>query len=170
MCSLGLTCANEVWRMLRSCSSSWLPWLHRGLNPVVEGPMHARSTPRPERASHFSAQKVTSVNVFRKRKIARGGFVFLIRVFGMPSSESSSGWNSVPRRMSGAHAPRGAMPRLSWPGCEPSRVASIGQRSVREARAGSGCTNPTQRFGFLRLCPRDASRPATAAAARRGLA
>ena len=49
--------------------------------------------------------------------------------------------NSVPRRMSGAHAPRSAIPHVSRPGCEPARC-------VHRAASGSrrpGVTNATTR-------------------------
>ena len=49
--------------------------------------------------------------------------------------------NSVPRQMSGAHAPRSVIPHMSRPGCEPARC-------VHRAASGSrrpGVTNATTR-------------------------
>ena len=49
--------------------------------------------------------------------------------------------NSVPRRMSGAHAPRSGIPHMSWQGCEPARC-------VHRAASGSrrpGVANATTR-------------------------
>ena len=49
--------------------------------------------------------------------------------------------NSVPRRMSGAHAPRSVIPHMSRPGCEPARC-------VHRAASGSrrpGVANATTR-------------------------
>ena len=60
--------------------------------------------------------------------------------------------NSVPRRMSGAHAPRSAIPHMSPPGCEPARC-------VHRAASGSRRPGVVERdYPDADSCPRRMSR------------